>query len=193
MRWKRKMSVESEMTKQETKEPHIPVESSKMWLKSSGPSILQTLIEAGNDEIVRQKNKQRFQIVTDLCLIEFKEDTLQRLLMMCPKIARQKNNQGFKTRQVVVDEIRKGSCSPFDLLCAHRASPCGQVSPSRTLVIAENHKFLQERKGNVLKDFANPSELSSSSVGKRPMDKRPILCHCRRPGHCVLLLCTPCP
>ncbi|KAM1086568.1 hypothetical protein ACFX2B_012061 [Malus domestica] len=44
------MSVESEMTKQETKEPHIPVESSKMWLKSLGPSILQTLIEAGNDE-----------------------------------------------------------------------------------------------------------------------------------------------
>ncbi|XP_050117829.1 uncharacterized protein LOC126595586 isoform X4 [Malus sylvestris] len=137
MRMRMRMrSVEGEMTKQEAKEPYILVESSKLWLRSLGSGVPQTLIEAGNDEIARQKNKQRFQIVTDLCLIEFEEDTLQRLLMMCPKIARQKNNQGFKTRQVVVDEIRKGSCSPFDLLCAHRASPCGQVSPRYGGVLA---------------------------------------------------------
>ena len=39
------------MTKQERSEPHIPVESSKLWLKSAGPAIPQTLIEAGNGEV----------------------------------------------------------------------------------------------------------------------------------------------
>ncbi|KAM2701928.1 hypothetical protein EV2_003709 [Malus domestica] len=51
MRWKRMRmrSVEGEMTKQEAKEPHIPVKSSKLWLRSPGPAVPQTLIEAGND------------------------------------------------------------------------------------------------------------------------------------------------
>ncbi|XP_050146647.1 uncharacterized protein LOC126622039 [Malus sylvestris] len=38
------------MTKQEWQELHIPVESSKLWLRYAGQAISQTLIEAGNDE-----------------------------------------------------------------------------------------------------------------------------------------------
>ena len=51
MRWKRMRSVEGEMTKQEWPEPHILVESSKLWLRSADPAIPQTLIEACNDEV----------------------------------------------------------------------------------------------------------------------------------------------
>ena len=39
------------MTKQEWQELHIPVESSKLWLRYAGQAISQTLIEAGNDEV----------------------------------------------------------------------------------------------------------------------------------------------
>ncbi|KAM2692728.1 hypothetical protein EV2_006987 [Malus domestica] len=39
------------MTKQDWLEPHIPVESSEFWLKSTGLAIPQTLIEADNDEV----------------------------------------------------------------------------------------------------------------------------------------------
>ncbi|XP_068314975.1 uncharacterized protein [Pyrus communis] len=38
------------MTKQEWAEPHILVESSKLWVRSAGLAIPETLIEAGNDE-----------------------------------------------------------------------------------------------------------------------------------------------
>ncbi|KAM1180392.1 hypothetical protein ACFX2G_019864 [Malus domestica] len=38
------------MMKQEAKEPHILIESSKLWLRSLGPAVPQTLIEAGNNE-----------------------------------------------------------------------------------------------------------------------------------------------
>ncbi|KAM1192640.1 hypothetical protein ACFX13_013199 [Malus domestica] len=38
MRWKRMRSVEREMTKQEWQEPQIPVKSSKLWLRSTGPA-----------------------------------------------------------------------------------------------------------------------------------------------------------
>lgn len=47
----RMRSVEGEMTKQEAKEPYILVESSKLWLRSLGSGVPQTLIEAGNDEV----------------------------------------------------------------------------------------------------------------------------------------------
>ncbi|KAM1301067.1 hypothetical protein ACFX2H_012151 [Malus domestica] len=51
MRMRMRMrSVEGEMTKQEAKEPYIVVESSKLWLRSLGSGVPQTLIEAGNDE-----------------------------------------------------------------------------------------------------------------------------------------------
>ncbi|KAM1134998.1 hypothetical protein ACFX13_044881 [Malus domestica] len=51
MRGKMMRSVEGEMTKQDWVEPHIPVESSKLWVRSAGPSILETLIEAGNNQV----------------------------------------------------------------------------------------------------------------------------------------------
>ncbi|KAM1754463.1 hypothetical protein ACFX1Q_007535 [Malus domestica] len=38
------------MTKQEWLEPHIPVESSKLWLISPSPAVPETLIETSNDE-----------------------------------------------------------------------------------------------------------------------------------------------
>ncbi|XP_068321760.1 uncharacterized protein [Pyrus communis] len=38
------------MTKQEWEEPYIPVKSSKLWVNSAGPAILETLIEVGNNE-----------------------------------------------------------------------------------------------------------------------------------------------
>ncbi|KAM1489839.1 hypothetical protein ACFXTO_033043 [Malus domestica] len=38
------------MTKQELAEPHILVKSSKQWVKSAGPAIPETLIEACNNE-----------------------------------------------------------------------------------------------------------------------------------------------
>ncbi|XP_070667955.1 uncharacterized protein [Malus domestica] len=38
------------MTKQEWLEHHIPVESSKLWLRYPGPAVLETLIETGNDK-----------------------------------------------------------------------------------------------------------------------------------------------
>ena len=58
MRWKLKRmgSVEGEMTKQEAKESHIPIESSKLWLRSPGPVIPETLIEAGNYEVKIMSN-----------------------------------------------------------------------------------------------------------------------------------------
>ena len=51
MRGKRIRSVEGEMTKQEWAKPHIPIKSSKLWVRSAGPTVPQTLIEAGNDEV----------------------------------------------------------------------------------------------------------------------------------------------
>ncbi|XP_070660576.1 uncharacterized protein [Malus domestica] len=50
MRRKRMRSGEEEMTKQEWPETHILVESSKLWLRYAGPPVLETLIEAGNNE-----------------------------------------------------------------------------------------------------------------------------------------------
>ena len=52
MRGKRMKSVEGEMTKQEWPDPHIPVESSKLWVRSACPAVPETLIEAGNDEVI---------------------------------------------------------------------------------------------------------------------------------------------
>ena len=44
-------SVQGEMTKQEWPEPHIPIESSKLWLRYAGPTVPETLIEADNDGV----------------------------------------------------------------------------------------------------------------------------------------------
>ncbi|KAM1623657.1 hypothetical protein ACFX1S_022021 [Malus domestica] len=41
---------EGEMTNQEWSETHIPVESSKLWLRYAGPPVPETLIELGNNE-----------------------------------------------------------------------------------------------------------------------------------------------
>ncbi|KAM0977363.1 hypothetical protein ACFX13_020484 [Malus domestica] len=38
------------MTKQEWAKPHIPIKSSKLWVRSAGPTIPETLIEADNDK-----------------------------------------------------------------------------------------------------------------------------------------------
>ncbi|XP_070672095.1 uncharacterized protein [Malus domestica] len=50
MRGKRMRSVEEEMTKQEWAEPHIPIESSKLWVRFASLTVPETLIEASNNE-----------------------------------------------------------------------------------------------------------------------------------------------
>ncbi|XP_050117827.1 uncharacterized protein LOC126595586 isoform X2 [Malus sylvestris] len=121
MRMRMRMrSVEGEMTKQEAKEPYILVESSKLWLRSLGSGVPQTLIEAGNDENCNVKTDSEAEEqakVPDCYRPVF--DRIRRRYSSAstydvPKDSKAEEQPKVQDcRQVVIDEIQKGSCSPL--------------------------------------------------------------------------------
>ncbi|RXH83498.1 hypothetical protein DVH24_005751 [Malus domestica] len=83
---KKMRSVEEEMTKQKWAEPHIPAESSKLWVISAIPTIPETLIEAGNNEDVFGDNgllpEQKITTTLRMLAYEVSADQVDKIVRM---------------------------------------------------------------------------------------------------------------